>query len=284
MLFYNIFSNAIFYPCILQYFQVSKSIPALACLVALMIWHSCMLLCSDLWNLRSEIILVQEYLYICNPVKLPFFQKVEAVVIVIDLIHNIIVFDAQANPTCHFALQCANREAYFVILQYNTRVHSSCAQTIDIAYCISNLLSIVKPSVVKVDSIWEATCLKISPLKPINVEPITIAWGSAAQAFLSSSSKMSADTAGGWYANGTKTTLERYLKKKVCLFVRYQYFSGRWLSHLLSAFCSSSTTNSFAVMIGEHCATNCSRCVPISAPPKEFINIGFRILSLLGSS
>ena len=31
----------IFYPRVLQYFRVSKTIPVLACLVALMIWHSC---------------------------------------------------------------------------------------------------------------------------------------------------------------------------------------------------------------------------------------------------
>ena len=38
--FYNIFLDVIFYPRLLQYFRVSKTIPALACLVALMIWHS----------------------------------------------------------------------------------------------------------------------------------------------------------------------------------------------------------------------------------------------------
>ena len=39
--FYNIFLDVIFYPGVLQYFRVSKTIPALACLVALTIWHSC---------------------------------------------------------------------------------------------------------------------------------------------------------------------------------------------------------------------------------------------------
>ena len=35
--FCNIFSDVIFYPCILQYFRVSKTMPALAYLVALTI-------------------------------------------------------------------------------------------------------------------------------------------------------------------------------------------------------------------------------------------------------
>ena len=38
-LFYNVFSDMIFYPRILQQLWVSKTIPAPACLVALMIWH-----------------------------------------------------------------------------------------------------------------------------------------------------------------------------------------------------------------------------------------------------
>ena len=37
----NVFSDVTFYSCVLQYYRVSKSLPALACLVALMIWHSC---------------------------------------------------------------------------------------------------------------------------------------------------------------------------------------------------------------------------------------------------
>ena len=37
----NVFSDVIFYPRILQQLQVLKTIPAPACLVALMIWHSC---------------------------------------------------------------------------------------------------------------------------------------------------------------------------------------------------------------------------------------------------
>ena len=40
-LFYNAFLDMIFYPHILQQFRVSKTIPAPACLVALMIWHIC---------------------------------------------------------------------------------------------------------------------------------------------------------------------------------------------------------------------------------------------------
>ena len=39
--FYSVFLDMIFYPRILQYFQVSKTIPALAYLVALTIQHSC---------------------------------------------------------------------------------------------------------------------------------------------------------------------------------------------------------------------------------------------------
>ena len=39
--FYNVFSDVIFYPRILQYFGVSKTIPALAYLVTLTIQHSC---------------------------------------------------------------------------------------------------------------------------------------------------------------------------------------------------------------------------------------------------
>ena len=39
---FTTFSNVIFYPAYaLQHFQVLKTIPALACLVTLMIWHSC---------------------------------------------------------------------------------------------------------------------------------------------------------------------------------------------------------------------------------------------------
>ena len=41
--FYNIVSDLIFYMCVLQYFCVSKTIPALACPVARMMWHSCYL-------------------------------------------------------------------------------------------------------------------------------------------------------------------------------------------------------------------------------------------------
>ena len=40
-LFYNVFSDMILYPHIVQQLRVSKTIPALACPVALMIWHSC---------------------------------------------------------------------------------------------------------------------------------------------------------------------------------------------------------------------------------------------------
>ena len=40
VLFYNVFLNVIFYPRVLQKFQVSKNIPVPVCLVALMIWHS----------------------------------------------------------------------------------------------------------------------------------------------------------------------------------------------------------------------------------------------------
>ena len=40
-LFYNVFLDMIFYPHVLQQLQVLKTIPAPACLVALMIWHSC---------------------------------------------------------------------------------------------------------------------------------------------------------------------------------------------------------------------------------------------------
>ena len=42
-LFYNVFSDVIFYPRVLQESQVLKTIPASACLVtlvALMIWHN----------------------------------------------------------------------------------------------------------------------------------------------------------------------------------------------------------------------------------------------------
>ena len=38
-LFYNVFSDVIFYPRVLQYFRVSKTLPALV-IVALLIWHS----------------------------------------------------------------------------------------------------------------------------------------------------------------------------------------------------------------------------------------------------
>ena len=41
--FFNIFSDLIFYLCVLQYFCVSKTILALACPVAQMMWHSCYL-------------------------------------------------------------------------------------------------------------------------------------------------------------------------------------------------------------------------------------------------
>ena len=96
------------------------------------------LLYLDLWSLQSENIFV---LYICNSIKLPSFQRFEAVVvIVIDLIHNIIVFDAQANTTCHFALQCANRGVYFVVLQYNTCTYLLCT---DNWYCILHLQSAI---------------------------------------------------------------------------------------------------------------------------------------------
>ena len=38
---YSIFSDVIFNPRVLQYFRISKTTSALACLVSLMIWHSC---------------------------------------------------------------------------------------------------------------------------------------------------------------------------------------------------------------------------------------------------
>ena len=40
-LFYNVFLDVILYPCVLQQSWVLNTIPAPACLVALMIWHSC---------------------------------------------------------------------------------------------------------------------------------------------------------------------------------------------------------------------------------------------------
>ena len=39
--FYNVLSDVIFYPHILQQSRVSNPIPAPVCLVALMIWHCC---------------------------------------------------------------------------------------------------------------------------------------------------------------------------------------------------------------------------------------------------
>jgi len=40
-LFYNVFSDVIFHPRVVQTFWVSKIIPVPVCLVAVMSWHSC---------------------------------------------------------------------------------------------------------------------------------------------------------------------------------------------------------------------------------------------------